>query len=308
MRSGAVERIGMKVAFALAAWPLVLVAGCDIAEPDEAEGVSMTTSAVSVLVSPTYTFVGMVHWCGDAAPDVIAREDATNIIYCIPGQIGGGPILFPRQQLFTGQGNRTFAGAIDWNKDGFADIVYRDDTNATLNVLDHFGGVSGIGTNWAGYTLAGVGDWTRDGNEDVVARENSNGNLWAYAGSGTYATLSTRHSMGGGFNGVTFAGVANYDSNAGINPDFIWRDDIAGANFANLYVSRGRGSSNFVPFTAQQIGNGWSNYTFAGLADWNSDGYVDIIARQNTTFDLLLYSGTGNVAYPTGPTTIGIGF
>lgn len=250
----------------------------------------------------------MVNWCSDPAPDVIAREDATNIVYCIPGQVGGGPIFLARQQLFTNQGSRTFGGTIDWNKDGFADIIYRDDTNATLNVLDHFGTVHGIGIMWAGYTLAGVVDWTRDGNPDVVARENANGNLWAYAGSGTYAPLSARYSMGGGYGGLTFAGLANWDSNAGINPDLIFRNDLAGSTFGNLYVMRGRGSSSFVPFAQQQIGNGWSNYTFAGLADWDSDGFIDIITRQNSTFDLLLYRGSGNVAYPTGPSIIGINF
>ncbi|HEX8864942.1 MAG TPA: FG-GAP-like repeat-containing protein, partial [Lentzea sp.] len=40
-----------------------------------------------------------------------------------------------------------------------------------------------------------------------------------------------------------------------------------------------------------EIGRGWNGFTIAGVADWDNDGKLDIIARQPDTGDLYLYPG-----------------
>ena len=45
-----------------------------------------------------------------------------------------------------------------------------------------------------------------------------------------------------------------------------------------------------------QIGNGWKGYTFAGLADWDSDGHQDIVAKDASGL-LWLYPGDSSRGY-----------
>ena len=44
------------------------------------------------------------------------------------------------------------------------------------------------------------------------------------------------------------------------------------------------------------ISYGWNGYTFAGVTDWDSDGYQDVIARE-TAGDLWAYWGDSTGTY-----------
>ncbi|MGW0578818.1 FG-GAP-like repeat-containing protein, partial [Streptomyces sp. NPDC002920] len=69
----------------------------------------------------------------------------------------------------------------------------------------------------------------------------------------------------------TFADVADY--NGDTNPDVIARDDATGS----LWLYPGNGSGGWST-SAVYIGSGLAGYTFAGIGDFNTDGYADIVA------------------------------
>jgi hypothetical protein len=73
--------------------------------------------------------------------------------------------------------------ADDWNGDGNADIVIREDSGI-LRLVPHspygsWGLVSKIGGGWSSMTALVAGDFSGDGNVDVVARTAS-GDLLLY--------------------------------------------------------------------------------------------------------------------------------
>ncbi|WP_329296011.1 FG-GAP-like repeat-containing protein [Streptomyces sp. NBC_01455] len=69
----------------------------------------------------------------------------------------------------------------------------------------------------------------------------------------------------------TFTDVADYNGDS--NPDVIARDDATGS----LWLYPGNGSGGWST-SAVYIGSGLSGYTFAGVGDFNADGYADIVA------------------------------
>jgi hypothetical protein len=136
------------------------------------------------------------------------------------------------------------------------------------------------------FTFAGVADWDRDGNQDIVVRQNSNGDLWLYPGESTRAYSSQqRVKIGNGWNGYTFAGVADYDRDG--NQDIVVRNDANG----DLWLYPGQSVRGYSTLGRYKIGNGWNGYTFAGLADYDRDGHVDIVTRNDANGDLWLYPG-----------------
>jgi hypothetical protein len=95
-------------------------------------------------------------------------------------------------------------------------------------------------------------------------------------------------------------GVADWNKD-GVK-DIIARDDTSADN-GDLYVYLGPGTQN----GRILIGNsGWNPYTPFGVADFNYDGYQDVIVRNDNTGDLWLYPGSGG-ALVRGSVMIGHG-
>jgi uncharacterized protein YktB (UPF0637 family) len=136
------------------------------------------------------------------------------------------------------------------------------------------------------YTFAGVADWDGDGSQDIVARDNATGDLWLYPGESVRGYSSQqRVQIGNGWNGYTFAGLADYDGDG--HRDIVARDDSSG----DLWLYPGQSVRGYSTLGRYQIGNGWNEYTFAGLADYDGDGHQDIVARGDADGDLWLYPG-----------------
>jgi hypothetical protein len=74
----------------------------------------------------------------------------------------------------------------------------------------------------------------------------------------------------------------------------------------NLWDYRSQPSGLLGP--AIKIGSGnWNNYTAFGVADWNGDGYPDLVLRNNTTCALDMFAGSATGFAP-APVQIGAGF
>ncbi len=143
------------------------------------------------------------------------------------------------------------------------------------------------------YSFAGVADYDNDGNQDVIARDPT-GFLWVYPGEGTRNySGQARAEIGNGWNGMTFAGVADYDNDG--NQDIIVRD---ASGFLWLYP--GEGKRDYSGQARVQIGNGWNGMTFVGIADYDNDNKQDIVVRDPSGF-LWLYPGEGKRDYSGQP-------
>ncbi|MHC5599505.1 MAG: FG-GAP repeat domain-containing protein [Nostoc sp.] len=196
----------------------------------------------------------------------------------------------------------TFAGLADWDGDDRQDIVARDTTGLLwLYPGERKRGYSGqarvqIGNGWNGITFAGIADWDGDGRQDIVARDNATGKLWLYPGDRTrYYSTQARVEIGNGWNGITFAGLADWDGDG--RQDIVARDNATGL----LWLYPGERKRGYSTQPRVQIGNGSNGYTFAGLADWDGDGRQDFLAKDNATGLLWLYPGERTRGYSGQP-------
>ena len=139
------------------------------------------------------------------------------------------------------------------------------------------------------YTFAGLADWDADGHQDIVARD-WGGLLWLCPGDSSRGdNQCQRVQIGNGWYFYTFAGLADWDSDG--HQDLIARDS-AGL----LWLYPGDSSRGYSQYQRVQIGNGRQSYTFAGLADWDSDGHQDLVARDANGL-LWLYPGDSSRGY-----------
>ncbi|WJK42999.1 trypsin-like serine protease [Solwaraspora sp. WMMA2056] len=192
-------------------------------------------------------------------------------------------------------------GTVDWDGDGHADILTRNDTTGDLWL---YPGQSKRGystatpvrlsTGWAGFTPYGAADWDRDGNPDIVARQDGTGQLWLYPGTGTRGPAGTpRVLIGSGANAHSPFGLVDWDRDRHV--DLISRDN----DTADLWLYPGQSVRGGSTVPRVRIGNGWRGYTAFGTVDWDRDGHADIVTRNDATGDLWLYPGQSNRGYST---------
>ncbi|MFF0312948.1 FG-GAP repeat domain-containing protein, partial [Streptosporangium sp. NPDC004379] len=109
--------------------------------------------------------------------------------------------------------------------------------------------------------------------------------------------------IGNGWNGYSFFGATDWDRDG--HQDLVVRENDTENLF--LYPGESRRGPSGTPRV--KIGNGWGGHTWFGATDWDRDGHRDLIARQDTTGDLLLYPGQSTRGYSTTqPVKIGNGW
>ncbi|WP_156325270.1 LamG-like jellyroll fold domain-containing protein [Nonomuraea sp. SBT364] len=149
-----------------------------------------------------------------------------------------------------------------------------------------------------GEQMVATGDVTRDGRADVLIRD---GDGYLYALPGWSRQLAERVPLGTGWGGFTVAGVTDWDKDG--RPDLVARNDATGE--LRLYPG---GAAKYTFDAPVTIGVGWGGYTLAGLADWDRDGHVDVIARDGGG-GLWLYPGESKRVASTQPrVTLGSGW
>jgi hypothetical protein len=95
-----------------------------------------------------------------------------------------------------------------------------------------------------------VADWDADGNQDIVARDSA-GRLWLYPGESSRAySGEPRSQIGNGWNGFTFADVADWDADG--NADVVTRDRLG-----DLWLYAGESTRAYSGAGRYKIGNGW---------------------------------------------------
>lgn len=89
----------------------------------------------------------------------------------------------------------------------------------------------------------------------------------------------------------TSSGLSDWDRDGHI--DVIARESATG----KLWLYPGESVRGYSNAQRVQIGNGWSGFTFAGIADWDRDGHQDIVTREEATGKLWLYPGESRRGY-----------
>jgi hypothetical protein len=222
-------------------------------------------------------------------------------------------------QIFQPQGKNLAVGAADYDNDGWPDLfVANDGLNAYLyhnehnGKFDEIGTISGMALAARGSTMAAMcislGDYDNDGALDLFItdfQQNSD-HLWHNDGKGNFdevsdqagITLPTRGVLGfgGGFfdydnDGLLDLFVANghvYPEVEQVSPDVRFKQ------INSLFHNEGQGKFSEA---TRQAGPGFKTpYVGRGVAfaDFDNDGFIDVVVGNNGDPPLLLRNLGGN--------------
>jgi Ca2+-binding RTX toxin-like protein len=244
-----------------------------------------------VAVDNSWHIAGTGDFNGDGRADVLWRNDNGNIFDFLATSNGG----------FTSNGDNSFvavdnswhiAGTGDFNGDGRADVLWRNDNG---NIFDFLGSANGGFTSNGdnsfvavdvGWHVAGTGDFNGDGRADILWR-NDNGNIFDFLGSANGGfTSNGDNSFVAVDNGWHIAGTGDFNGDG--RADVLWRNDNG-----NMLDFLGTANGGFVSngdnsFVAVDLG-----WHVASIGDFNGDGRADILWRNDSgvMFDFL---GTAN--------------
>lgn len=150
----------------------------------------------------------------------------------------------------------------------------------------------------------GVADWDGDGRQDLITRSDATADMLLYPGQGKRGAIKLpAMPLGFSLEGHTTFGAVDWDKDG--DRDIIARNDAT--NQLLLYPGRSQRAARAI--SPVVIGVGWAGYTFFGAADWDRDGHQDIVTRNDTSGELMLYPGESvRRMSEVQPTVIGVGW
>jgi hypothetical protein len=180
---------------------------------------------------------------GDGRADVLWRN-ASGEVYLWASHGSGDTIAFTGQSLGTTPNDWHIQGAADFNGDGRADILWRNDSGEVY-VQDsaHTGAVALTGQSLGvvdnGWTIQGLGDFNGDGRADILWRYTS-GELYVWNSAASGPVAMTGQSLGFIDLSWSVAAVGDYDGDG--RADVLWRN--AGGD-VYVWNSQDTGAVNF---------------------------------------------------------------
>ncbi|MBA3309703.1 MAG: VCBS repeat-containing protein [Nocardioidaceae bacterium] len=224
---------------------------------------------------------------GDGLVDVVARDSATGSLLFYPGN-GAGAFGRGRVAIEAFRGFRSLAPAGDFDADGHEDVLGHG-RNGSLWVL--FGDGAGrfptklrLADDWSDKDLiSGGSDLTGDARPDVVAR-NANtlavrifANVEGSALSAPIARLRTP--------------LASLDLSRDVSGDR--RPDLVGMTPGGRLVLVPARRQNWLSSMRQRTTSWPGTNKVMVVGDWDGDGEVDAMSRQQSTGLMWLYPGNG---------------
>lgn len=212
-----------------------------------------------------------------------------------------GTMKSARVKIGTGWGNFDDIHVIDWNRDGYFDVVGK--TRAGQLYL-----YKGVRTGGFSRELIGAGGWQNftvdigvwkntDKYPSIIAKHKTTGQLYRYANTSVGAPTAGVQ-IGSGWQQLE---INLLDWNRDGNMDVVGRH--AGGQLL-LYRTNGNGS--FLNEKRATIGSGWQNFTSVTVArEFNGLGTRGLLARSKA--GALLYYQANNSAWA-APRTIGSGW
>lgn len=246
--------------------------------------------AAGARVSTDWKIAGTNDFNGDGRSDIVWRNDNGSLSTWL-AQANGG---------FTDNGAASFtrvstdwkiAGTGDFNGDGRADLVWRNDDGSLSTWLGTAAGgfvdngaasFTRVSTDWK---IAGTGDFNGDGRSDLVWRRN-NGQVSVWLGKADGGFVDNGAVAGAQVStDWTIAGTADFNGDG--RSDVIWRN-VSGyfstwlGNSAGGLTDNGAASAAFV----------LRDWKLAATGDYNGDGRSDVVWRNSITGALSTWLGT----------------
>jgi hypothetical protein len=243
------------------------------------------------------------------APDVLYHNNGDGTFTDVTSKAG----------IYQPEGKNLAVGAADYDNDGWPDLfVANDGLNAYLyhnernGTFSEIGLLSGMALSSRGKTMAAMcislGDYDNDGWLDLYISDfqKSSDHIWHNDGKGGFEEVSDRAgitvpthdvlSFGGGFFDYDNDGWLDlFIANGHVYPEIEQSSQFAHYKQVNsLFHNEGNGK--FVE-TTKQAGSGFDTpYVGRGVAfaDFNNDGFVDLIVSNNGDPPLLLHNSGGN--------------
>ncbi|MCC8362590.1 FG-GAP-like repeat-containing protein [Lysobacter sp. A6] len=266
-----------------------------------------TTGSSATTLGTSYSIAATGDFNGDGKLDIVWTSVNRDVrIWFGNGSGWGGtpttPGTFP-----TGVANYAagwkIVGAGDIDGDGKSDIVFRNPTLASNNVMYWIqNGATRVRTGTAtmglSQVLSGLGDFNGDGKLDLVFVAGRDVRLWFGNGTSfgaTSATPGTYPAFAGSFaDGWQYAGAGDVDGDG--KDDIISRSNKIASNNFSYWVMNGYARTR-IGFATMG-----ASYNVAALGDYNGDGKLDVAwTSANRDVRMWLGNGTGFGATTTTP-------
>ncbi|MBF0292664.1 MAG: VCBS repeat-containing protein [Nitrospinae bacterium] len=289
-------------------------------------GATVTSNLATSMNAGAYTSTsgwqaqGIGDFDGDRRSDVLWRDAATGqlAVWTMNGATATGAMVSANPGAYTSSAGWQVQGLGDFNADGKSDILFRHAVSGEMSVWfmngavktggGRIGSTLGAYTATTGWQVHSVGDFNGDGKSDI---------LWRHAGTGQTAIwfMDGVTKVGGG-NTTTQAGAytsttgwqvqGSGDFNGDGKSDILLRNAETGRMATwmmngRTVVSSGYTSVDAGPYTAS------SGLQVSAIGDYNGDGKSDILLRDASTGQTLVWTMSGSQVTASSATDVSPG-
>lgn len=173
---------------------------------------------------------------------------------------------------------------VDWNQDGYTDIIGKDNAgNLYFYKSIPAGGFQKIqiGHGWQGYSID-IAKWdNRSAYPSIIAMNAANGNLYNYKNGAGSGITSVAH-IGSGWNGFDI-NILDWDKDGAL-------DVVAKNPAGQLMLYRSNGTGSFKGENREAIGSGWNIFnSISVVKNMGGNGTSGLLARNTATGALMYY-------------------
>ena len=276
---GHTELISRNSAGVVSVTPASLASVSTVIAPGSAATKALTPFGATTWTPPGSSTARVDVYAADASGNLLdyQEDSATGLLSTAPATIE------------TGWTHYREVGVADMNHDGYPDILAINTSNNLLQVFT--GSATGfattpaqLGTGWTSdFVPMGVLDYDHTGSLGILAVQLSNTTRYFYPGD-LSGGVGARQTTGTGWASV-FGPVGTGDfTGTGHSGTFTCRADDSALEY---YEGDGTGGGTGV----DRIALGCTSDTFFGITDYNADGHPDVLARDNTTGNLIVADG-----------------
>jgi hypothetical protein len=194
------------------------------------------------------------------------------------------------------------AAIADFNRDGYSDLFWVNDTTRQA-VVWYMGGAGGnveqsfewiSQTGVPGWNLVGAADFNGDGIPDLLWQNDATRQVvvWYMNGTGTSGAHSFAWVTQNGVPGWSIRAVGDFNHDG--TPDIVWQNDTTRQSVV-WYMSQSGTVELSFEWLSQAGVPGWS---IAGQGDFNGDGKLDLLLVNDATRQTIMW-------YMAGPGTNG---